>query len=417
MGSLYIVCVFSRSHLFASSLIVQNFRVRAYLIRWIAGMVAVACCLGPWVRHGLAQDAGDGQQEEKKWREDAFEKVQLPQRMSILSRGTFADTEEEKLFVDFYTKALFPRMTQKKYWGRQPWIGGKGPDMSADLVNMIRNDLKKASESRDNQQVFQRLSEIALESMSKLAKGADYHPATRYNAMLVISELTIPEAIPILLDTVKDPKQLEAVKVAAMLGLISQAGHGSISDADAQRQVTDAMLTIAARPVPKDDRADGVCWIKGQAAQVLGLLGSPGRDNNVVVALQNMAGDKSLPYTQRCYAAQALGKLNYGGATVPAAACLQTLAGLADDILQSEKNEPNRRQLLGDVQYLSVGTKAIAALAKTAPEQQLAETLQDNVLDPLQKSLIDPRGTQDTIAKAIDDAINALASVVKKASK
>jgi hypothetical protein len=219
---------------------------------------------------------------------------------------------------------------------------------------------------------------------------------------------------------------LDSVKVAAMVGLIRQAGQGGISDPDMLKAVSDAMLAVAAMPVPDGDRADGVCWMRGQAAQVLGLLESPGRDNAVAAVLLKMVEDPALILSQRCLAARALGQLNYSGATLAAGPYLEALAGLANDALASEKQAtPNRRRLKGNLQYILNGLsgasaqhQGISELVKAGPEQQLLDTLRDKALGQLLRQLDeDPKLSDEALGRLIDTARSSLEGVVKKRAK
>ncbi len=283
--------------------IVNSYRYRLDLAAWTQWLLAGCCLLVAWP--GRALPAQADAEPERQWKVIEPERIQFPNRMMILKRGTFDSNDERDLFVRYYEKFAFPRLTLPEYRSRQPWNVGTGkPDTGKDVVREIRNDLAMAA-TAPAPDAYSKLSQITLGYMGKLAAGAGFHPATRFNAMLLVGDVAAPEAVPMLVEAVKDPKQLDAVKVAALAGLLRHAEQGGISDPDLQKLTIDALLALAASPVPKGPRADAVCWQQGQAAEILGRLGSPGKDNSVVATLLKMVGDPALGLSQRCRAARA----------------------------------------------------------------------------------------------------------------
>ena len=366
--------------------------------------------------------------------------VTFPQRMTVLRRGTFDDAAEEQLFVNYYTKDFFPRWTLPEFWGRQPFRPPSTP--STDFIRDLCRDLKYAAEAATRlgqRQVYDRLSAITLENMLRLAKSKNrnYHPATRLNATLMIGELNAPEAIPALLGLAQDAKQAELVRVAAMVGLIRHANPDihrgnpdtvgisepatiQLSDPATIQAVTAAMAAIAETPAPDPAKADGANWLRAQAAEVLGLLGSPGNSGSVVKALVIMLHDAQLPLAQRCRAAYALGQLNYGGATLSAGPCLDTLGGLACDALTAQqKGSLSRRGLKGYINDVAAGLRGaddqhsgVGVLAKTAAEQTRRDGLL-RVLDALCDALDDVNLSDTDLATKVKEALRTLAPLIK----
>ena len=376
----------------------KYYRSKLGKVRLIALLLAAVGCFGPLTRQAVAQDEAGGDAAEK-WKVINPVKVSFPNKVTVLKRGKFESAEEEKQFVEYYNKYSFPRWTTPDYRSRQLPL--------KDVIGEIHRELTAASVPQD-QQVYRKLADLLLAFMGPLAKGTEFHPLSRYNAMLAIGELNVPETVPILVGTVKDPKQLDAVKVAAMVGLTRHANASvvGITDADTVKLVTDAMVAIANAPVVEGDKADGQIWMQGQAAEILGLLGSPGRDGAVATALQKMVADAALPLSQRCKAAHAIGLLNWSGTTVPADPLIKALRGLAADIVTVEKQgTPSRRRVVGNVQYVLDGLKGAAALAKTDGEKQIIDKAQKTI-----EPLLEPKVTPETLKENIEKAAANLES-------
>ena len=100
-----------------------------------------------------------------------------------------------------------------------------------------------------------------------------------------------------------------------------------MSDPDVSQPVIVRMAAFIARPAPKNARAEGFRWMRGQAADVLAALKSTGPNNEVPPALLTMLNDKDLPIPLRSKAARALGKLKYGDNPPAAAPYLTALVG------------------------------------------------------------------------------------------
>ena len=88
---------------------------------------------------------------------------------------------------------------------------------------------------------------------------------------------------------------------------------------------------------PQSARADGIRWMRGQAADVLAELGSIGPQGEVPPALLTMLNDKDLPIPIRSKAARALGKLKYDANPPAAGPYLTALAEFACDALSSDQ--------------------------------------------------------------------------------
>ena len=227
---------------------------------------------------------------------------------AILRAGKFENAGQQNDLDTYFKTYALARWTQASALGKPL------ADYRKDLFNNIRQ--------AKSGQVHDRLNDLVMEYMNNLAKSDKYHPAVRYNAMLTIGDLNSVEgsqpvplegAMPILLAAVNDPKQIDPVKIAALIGINRHVSAG-LNNAPIQGQVLSAMLKLAAPADSSDSRDPGRESMRMQAIEILGLLGNVGANNQVVQFLSGVAGDTKSPFSLRTTAAEALGKLKYAGA-------------------------------------------------------------------------------------------------------
>jgi hypothetical protein len=172
-------------------------------------------------------------------------------------------------------------------------------------------------------------------------------------------------------------------------------------------KVIDLMFRIVRLKVPATTRADGIRWMRGQAADVLAeLKGTSG--GKVPPALLEMLKDKEMPVPLRCKAALALGSLSYEGSVPAAGPYLTALAELADDALGSDQPaDRGRVELVSrDVQ---AGAKPFSASAN--PNDQV---LLDGLLKPMQTLDKEIATAPEELATAMAKAKESLDRLLKK---
>ncbi len=197
-------------------------------------------------------------------------------------------------------------------------IGNVG-DLRWRLLDQIRKNTK-------NSEALAEFNRIALIGAKKLCKG-NYHPAARYNIALIVGNLDeelysksasaakppvpLPEALPVLLDFLNDAQMIDAVKVAALIGLQRHARYNLAPPARATT-VSQAMLAILAKQEPPSGRTpEGHLWMRRRATDVLGVIASPGKQNDVLTALQTVLADEDENIALRCTVADAIGHLKF----------------------------------------------------------------------------------------------------------
>jgi hypothetical protein len=162
-----------------------------------------------------------------------------------------------------------------------------------------------------------------------------YHPAVRYNAMLIISSLNdqevvrtgsdkrVPEpmqrALPIILAEFQRPENSDAVKVAALIGLSRHlewdphraAGSNPIPAALRTQIVNELVALVQAKDPPVGRDAEGHIWFRRRAAEALGFACYSKLELPVADAFDQILRDAGEPLALRCTVAAALGRLNY----------------------------------------------------------------------------------------------------------
>ena len=252
---------------------------------------------------------------------------------------------QEALFDAFYTRYVFAKMTQTD-------------DASLAVIAKDRQKLLTDLSRTKSTDAHKRLVDLALSTMTTVVKG-NFHPAVRYNAMLIIGELNSQEmvligeqappvpslpALKVMLDELKNPDQIDAVRAAAMVGILRHAEYdGQRPDtqrmpADARKFVRDDMLALLAATDPPPGRSpEGHQWLQRRAVEVLGALGEVGDGGNVLTALLAILDDAAAPISYRCEAAIALGRLQYPqGFAIDPAVMAQKMGDLATQIARDE---------------------------------------------------------------------------------
>lgn len=371
-----------------------------------AAVIVAAGCIGPGQRLARAQNSVAG------WPEQKFT-VLKPQvarfetRNTVyqsLKSGTFAAPTDEQVFADYYDKSVFPNVTNP--------ASRESP--KDDVIIKLRSDLKQAAgekpkegETPKAQMVFDKLADLIMTFMTKIASDSQYHPAARVNAMLAIGEVNSPKAAKLLLDTAFGRGQIFAIRVAAMTGLVRMAGpsgKGLLSDPEIEPLVVKSMVAFARYHPRKPD--DGIAWMRGQAADVLADLGNP--EGGIPSALLTMLNDKELPIPLRSRAARALGKLKYGDSLPAGDPYLKALAELAGDALSSDQPADRARVRLVARDVLD----GLKQFAKSSTDQALIGGLQ-KTLDTLRQETAD-KMTDAELKAAIDKAKESLDGLVKK---
>ncbi len=208
-------------------------------------------------------------------------------------------------------------------------------------VMLVRQELLKDLKNARTEELRVFLRDYLFATAPKLIAFPQASPAAKVNAMLLVGELNavegqrsgtspsppvpLPDARKVMLDELDNPNQIDAVKVAALVGLvrhvelemITSGGQNLRSDQVAgATRIVQSMLNILQTPPPSSPgRIAGHHWMQRRAVEILGLFESAGPNGQIAAALDKVLQDKANPLWLRCAAVKALGRLTLGGQT------------------------------------------------------------------------------------------------------
>jgi hypothetical protein len=283
----------------------------------------------------------------------------IPRIASILRTPSMAaiSAEDKQELDSYFLGYLFPAMSQS-----DPAALSRLSKSREVLFRQFIDAAKSAA-------VRQYLVETTIKAMGAFSVD-NYHPAIRYNAVLVLANLDsepaamglnakppvpLPEGTKALLllleqERIKEIIVPSSVKVGALVGLERHARFG-MSD-ELKPQVEQAChKVIAQQERPADISGDVHGWMKCLAARVLVNLHSSAADAQTHAALTQLVADDKIALNERCYAARMFGRMKYAAdPNLDTPATTLALGELAQDILAFEGKEAEKyeKELLGD---------------------------------------------------------------------
>ncbi|MBN2291864.1 MAG: hypothetical protein JXM70_05530 [Pirellulales bacterium] len=199
------------------------------------------------------------------------------------------------------------------------WTDPKNHHDLANLRGKFRGQLQSCKTSVPTRNHFNNHLLAKLQEMA----NDNYHPAVRYNCMLLLGELDekpptqvngmptpLSAALPILLKAATDDQQVDVVRLAALLGVARHAYL--LRDPDARRKVSAAMSTLATTRSSPGTSPDGQSWARCIAVDTLGMMGSAGDKGATAQLLLEIVDNNEDPMRVRVAAARAIGNLTYG---------------------------------------------------------------------------------------------------------
>lgn len=362
--------------------------------------------------------------------------------------------DKEKV-QDYFANYYFPDMTRS------------GPDDLARLGDSRYNLFKRYLWATSNTDLQRDLTDMAFKAMGRIVVSQDeppYHPAVRYNAILILGMLDAEYAIDIGA-TARPPKPLPAatkalifvvdkattsnqfpppVVLGALIGLERHARYRDALEPGTANAMTAALLKLVnqAEPIQEMDPA-AYAWLRLRAASALAQLGGVGQNNAVHDALLKLVGDfKSLD--DRCASAALLAKLKYEGVKIDAAAATEQFFKLArelgaeeakraqeyDDMrlggggsfvsaraerfvptdASGEQDSFPRRQVLARLIDLRRGLRAVKPAVPEESQKKI-----DAVLDAM-KPAIDAAADKGTITLRLTEVIRTMADAIDEAA-
>jgi hypothetical protein len=246
-------------------------------------------------------------------------------------------------FAEYFQKYYFPSMTRT------------GQDDLAKLGDARFRLFKNFLWSTNNPELQKDLTDMAFNAMGAVVLSKNpppYHPAVRYNAVLILGLLDevyaidsggdarppkplakANKALTFIVDKATIDEQFPPpVILGALIGLERHALYKEGLEAGAADAMSKAMLKLVNQDKPIQEMdPEAYAWLRMRAAGALAQLGSVGQNNAVHDALVKLAADfESLD--DRCAAAALLAKLNYDGAKIDGADTAKNLLALAREV-------------------------------------------------------------------------------------
>jgi hypothetical protein len=365
--------------------------------------------------------------------------------------------ELEDPFEDFFQKWFFPRMTQIKNLRQLPELRdelqaffdkAKSSPKSTEALNRLTFEMMygivvgvRRAQASDGRMayVYRREDEQGKNRRyytldhRRLPPGAaridsqpsprDFHPAVKFNAMLVIANLNDKQptrtraAVPRLrtlkrlLVLAEHPKAPQWLRVGALIGV---ERHSKVSDLDAgvKGLIANAMLNIL-KASPSGSR-DGHAWICRLAIGVLESLAIPGPQNSVVATLADVVGDTNRSLTVRAAAARAISRIQMS--EPPGDAVNELGKGLGSLVLDACRYELkggksgaepfSQARLSATLAAATTGLTAFESFAADAEKTRAAAIKQAIVA--ISTRATQPSSSDDAIKQALAPTVEAL---------
>jgi hypothetical protein len=361
-------------------------------------------------------------------------------------------------------KARFDAYFQSYYF---PVMTHSSPENLAVLGKLRYDLVNKFLRGTTNQELQTNLTNMAYDAMLKVAanletlsppKVADppYHPAVRYNAILVIGMLDetyasgaqppkpYPKATSAMTSIVKSGMTNDRfpppVVLGALIGLERHAAYRDTMAPATADAMTKALLDFVNndKPIQGMDRK-AFAWLRLRAASALARTGQVGPNNAIHDAIIKLVGElKTLD--DRVEAAALLAKLKYDGAKIDADASSEALFQLARDVAAEESKRAEEYQLvrsgggggtfpmpgadLGDEEYdpyprnhvlarLMQITAGLEAIKKAVPDEGKKKI--DAVIAAI-KPVIDKAKDDRTISGRVAEAIGPMEIAINQAA-
>ena len=255
-------------------------------------------------------------------------------------RNSGPPTDADKRVLDaFFSGYFFPLMTSTR------------ADSLGNLAKARKELFQRYIGSTPSAEARTHLNTLAIKECGKIAFG-NYHPACRYNAVLIIGALddksergqapvvssTATSALLILAenDEWKGNEIPSSVKVAALVGLQRHAKFG-VAPNLAERVAKAALGVIDREEIPDDVTRTVYNWMRVQAAEVLANQFAQGPTPEVTAAFAKLIGDGSIKLPERCQTAALLKQMKFAPGGPEAQILGPALADLAWDVLTDER--------------------------------------------------------------------------------
>ncbi|MGI8980074.1 MAG: hypothetical protein ACR2FY_12695, partial [Pirellulaceae bacterium] len=236
----------------------------------------------------------------------------------------------EGSFEKYFQFVLFPQWTQTTEDNLNK--------LPKERDSFVRFSLEASSK---NPAAHDLLVDVSHRELSKIAQDPGFHPAVRYNAILIVGLLNetepnrgasgkqMPEpyikALSTLTDELKKPGNNEAVRVGALLGVSrhlewdnSKAAAGTKIQPAVRNDIIDHLTGIVQTKIPPAGRsAEGQTWLRRRALEALGHAYALKVEGGFDKLLEGIITNDAEPISVRCTAAEVMSRVEYQAPVVP----------------------------------------------------------------------------------------------------
>ena len=251
-------------------------------------------------------------------------------------------------FIEYFQKYFFPALTRYE------------PNDLAELGKMRDELLSRYLWASRDERLQSDLTELAFAELQPVGRSSKFHPAVRYNAILILGMLdqTYPiqggpnqrppvplkqatAELTLIVDYAAQDKPVPPfLVVGALIGLQRHALYHDRLDRATVEAMSAAVLKLAAKDESLPEVDSKVAeWMRIQAATVLANLGSPGPNGEVLTVLTKTIAGETVPKMSldaRCQVAALLKQMKFEGAKVDGQAMAEALLQLAMAVGDSE---------------------------------------------------------------------------------
>jgi len=140
--------------------------------------------------------------------------------------------------------------------------------------------------------------------------------AVEYGARVNDQKALVPEplseALDVLISEYKSPTQIDAVRVAALVGIDRHVKLDLAKPKDRaipvpkKKVILDEMISLLTAAPPAGRTAEGHIWMQRRAIDILAVLNAVGNSSEANAALEKIVADTDAPISLRCTASEAL---------------------------------------------------------------------------------------------------------------
>jgi hypothetical protein len=274
-------------------------------------------------------------------------RLKLTAEQCVKNPARFAS--DRARFFEFFEKYYFPAMTRFS----PKDLGELGPMRDYLFERIIWASKDENLQRELTQMAFTKLKPVVYN------QGKNYHPATRYNAVLILGMLdeTYPGAgrppVPLkeaaadltrIVDAAAEGKRVPPfLVVGALVGIERHAKSIDKLDRSTGEAMAAAVLKLATKEGALTEADSTVMeWIRIQADSALATIGSSGANGEVAAAFEKMIAGKTDPKMSldgRSRVAAMLPQLKLDGAKVDSKALADSLLELTTAVADNEAKE------------------------------------------------------------------------------